>query len=235
MKILSLDQKYDVSGGFDLTGKKINKLKIIKRDDTKRRRYWICECDCGEIKSIRQDLITSGHTKSCGCLIKEEMRSRKTHDMSKTIEYDTWKHMIQRCTNKTAINYDNYGGRGIFVCEEWKNSFETFYNDMGDKPIGSSIDRIDNDGNYEPSNCRWVTKQQSNWNVGSKVGTSKYKGVHFSKSKNRWISQIWKDYKLTYIGSFKNELDAAMAYNKKAIDFFGEYACLNKIGSEKNV
>lgn len=125
---------------------------------------WICRCDCGEKVKVTASSLTVGNTKSCGCLHSEAVvLANKIHGMCDTPEYRAWSAMKERCSNSSGKNYKHYGGRGISVCDRWRNSFENFYEDMGDKPFPKffySIDRIDNDGNYEPSNCRWATKKQ---------------------------------------------------------------------------
>ena len=105
----------------------------------------LCRCDCGQSKIVFQSNLGRGNTKSCGCYEKDFPSDYK-HGMRHSIEYQTWANMIQRCTNKNRPDYERYGGRGIKVCDEWKNSFESFYKDMGNKPKGKTLDRIDNEG-----------------------------------------------------------------------------------------
>ncbi|MDG9717442.1 hypothetical protein [Streptomyces sp. DH24] len=125
-----------------------------------------CMCDCGAEHTIARGKW--GKTKSCGCLQRETTAARnrlnQTHGMSKTKTYRVWVAMIQRCTDPNATGYANWGGRGITVCERWRNSFEAFLADMGERPEGCSIDRIDNNGNYEPDNTRWATAQEQTQN-----------------------------------------------------------------------
>lgn len=126
------------------------------------RYYAVCQCSCGsKPKKIRQDGLKSGVVESCGCLQKE--RTTK-HGMTESIHYDRWKNMIDRCVNEKCSAYENYGGRGIKVCDRWL-SLPNFIEDMSEGYFeGAEIDREDNDGNYEPGNVRWATRSENNDN-----------------------------------------------------------------------
>lgn len=123
------------------------------------------KCTCGIEFVTRRAAVKSGHTKSCGCLTKQlQAALRVTHGMSSSSEYHTWQQMIARCTNPNNVRFKHYGGRGISACPEWLDSFEVFYNDMGARPKGLSLDRINNDGNYSKFNCRWADIETQNRN-----------------------------------------------------------------------
>lgn len=157
----------------DLSGEKFGRLTalaFVGHYGPRRRLMWRCRCDCGELILATGTAMTTGHTKSCGCWLADQAKlnlSRKTHGhwsgMRATPEYSAWQSMKQRCSNPNDIEYRNYGGRGIAVCERWLGSFENFLADMGNRPSPQhSMDRVDVDGNYTPENCRWAdTKTQA--------------------------------------------------------------------------
>lgn len=163
----------------NLIGKKFGRLLVQKFDCIKNNNYyWICKCDCGNEKSIASGHLKSGRTKSCGCYNREIVSAKcGTHHLTKTRIYKIWRGMIDRCYYPSHKYYKDYGGRGIKICDEWKNDFYKFYvwaNQNGYNPNAKrgecTIDRINNDGNYEPNNCRWVNlkEQQNNTRIVKK-------------------------------------------------------------------
>jgi hypothetical protein len=151
----------------DLIGKRFGRLTVTKRLKVKWVTVWLCRCSCGEITKVFGSNLRSGHTQSCGCLTKEITAQRNRANIrhghcvayKSTRIYRIWSSMLERCRTPQHRAYKHYGGRGIRVCEQWL-IFENFLADMGERPPGRSLDRIDNDGNYEPSNCRWATQTE---------------------------------------------------------------------------
>lgn len=144
----------------DLTGVKMGNLTVVERGSNKGKKVsWNCICKCGKTTNVLADNLNNQHTKSCGCLIAQTYKETfSTHKMSKTKLFYIWSSMKARCNNPNKDHYDYYGGRGIKVCKEWNNSFESFYkwaNSNGYKE-GLSIERKDNDGDYKSTNCIWV-------------------------------------------------------------------------------
>jgi hypothetical protein len=140
----------------------------IEADRRKGHRQWLCRCECGSKKVIFGTNLKRGLSRSCGCLQRELQTKPLTHGQSgrrRTSEYIAWFNMKQRCYNPQYTRYKNWGGRGIRVCDRWLNSFENFLIDMDSKPSPEhSLDRKDNDGDYEPSNCRWATDMEQRRN-----------------------------------------------------------------------
>lgn len=161
---------------IDLTGKFFGRLKAVKRKGTAKDGHanWLCLCKCGEYTIVSSNNLRFGSVKSCGCLSREKTITRSIkhgHNRNKNPSrtYNSWCNMIKRCTNPKTFAYKNYGKRGITVCKRWSNKkdgFKNFLKDMGERPEGKSLDRIDNNKlirGYSPNNCKWsTTKEQNN-------------------------------------------------------------------------
>lgn len=154
----------------DLTGRRFGRLVVMRFHDYNKygQPRWMCECDCKNISIVRGADLMHGKTISCGCLRRERiMEAKVTHGMSHSEIYAEYRNMKRRCYNEEAHNYKYYGGRGIKMCDRWRDDIREFYNDVSILPNfgekGYTLDRIDNDGDYEPKNVRWAThKEQSN-------------------------------------------------------------------------
>lgn len=148
---------------INIKGERYGRLVVIKSlKDKNGKTRWRCRCDCGQVKDTGTHQLRGGNTRSCGCLTRERLNAkptRRTHGYTGIPEHVVWKGMRARCNNENHAAYKNYGGRGIKVCKRW-NKFSNFLADMGKRPSSKhTIERTDNNKNYEPSNCEWVTRK----------------------------------------------------------------------------
>jgi len=183
----------------DLTKIKFTRLQPIKviGKTKKNSLIWLCKCDCGKYTKVVADDLRKGSTKSCGCLRRERFL---THNKSDSRIYHIWSAMKSRCYNKNNLRYNDYGGRGIKVCKEWKDDFMNFYTwtMANGYEENLSIDRINNDGDYEPNNCRWTTIKEQNQHTRRTIIVSykekEYNLSQLSKLLNINYSKIYKWY-----------------------------------------
>lgn len=195
-------------GRIDLSGMVFGRLTALAHVG---KSFWECECSCGRSKKVYAGNLRSGHTKSCGCLLAASVR--KTHRMSKTVLYSRWRDILNRCYRNATQAYKHYGGRGITVCDEWRTRFEPFrdwalangYTDA------LEIDRIDVNGNYEPSNCRFVTHLENARNTRTNVLIT-HGGD--TKTMSAWAVELKIPYKLLQQRITRDKLSFAEAITK---------------------
>lgn len=184
-------------------GQRFRRLVVLKTDHIEGRKYYICQCDCGNTTKASGSALMSGNTGSCGCLMREYRKSgnsNRTHGKRHSSEYEIWAAIQQRCKNPNNPAYPRYGGRGITVCERWK-TFAQFLADVGERPDPSlTLDRIDNNGNYEPSNCQWATLAQQGSNKrNNRILTFQGKSVTLAEwSRITGIKRTTIDQRLNY-------------------------------------
>ena len=166
-----------------IINKKFEMLTVIRYADPFSSEYFICRCECGTEKRIRVYPLLNKTTRSCGCLRRNGVAAKnRTHGLAGTPAHRSWKAMLTRCTNSKNHKFPSYGGRGIKICDRWMK-FENFYADMGDRPQGTTLDRIDVDGDYTPDNCQWATADQQRFN---KRGSSYVEAFGCRMNVGRW-------------------------------------------------
>ena len=200
---------------IDLSGHVYGKLTVLHEYfPYSKRRKWVCTCVCGVQCVIAGNNLRNGHTQSCGCYAKQQTsNANTTHGCTETRLYNTHQHMISRCTCPSDSRYASYGGRGIRVCAAWEDFsvFKLWAESHGYKQH-LTIDRINNDGNYEPTNCRWATPTTQSRNRNKLPNkTSSYIGVSWHNTKKKWAANVGVNKKIQHIGDFINEKDAAVA------------------------
>jgi len=196
---------YDVNPYIKPSGKKERKARF--------------KCTCGKEFEAIISSVKSGNTKSCGCYMINKIKESNTiHGLRSHPLYIKWASIVSRCNNKNVNNYERYGGRNIKICKEWRKNFKSFYDYVTKLPNyrkkGVTLDRIDNDGNYEPGNLRWITIRQQNINRRTqKNNTSGYIGIGYNKYHKKWSSIININKKQIHIGYFLNKEDAIKSRN----------------------
>lgn len=206
---------------LDLKGKRFGRLVVLEGAGLNKHQktLWKCRCDCGNIDTFVGGSLQSGNTKSCGCL---KLEAITTHGMYGTPTRAAWMSMLSRCINPNNKSYKNYGGRGISVCSAW-SKFATFFADMGKKPTGLTLERIQNDLGYSKENCCWAsyTIQARNRRL-QKSNTSGCNGIDFNKQHQKWQVRISVDHKRYFIGYFATLEEAKTARHQAEQKYWRE-------------
>lgn len=227
---------------IDLTGQVFGRLTIIKKVGISKNKFalWLCKCTCGNEIIVTSNNLRTGNSKSCGCFATELRRKKLLkHGFKHTRIYNIWRAMKQRCCNKNSSNYKNYGKRGIRICQEWLDDFINFYNWALEHGYSDnlSIDRIDTNGNYEPSNCRWITLKEQNNNRRSNNNITIGKKT---QNLELWCKELhikrYQVYTLVYKGkSFKEAILMLAKPFQTQLDAFFETNDYTKLLPETNI
>lgn len=218
-----------MSKALDLKDQKFGRLLVISREANNKYKQsvWLCQCECGVRKLIKGTQLNKGGTKSCGCLQKDVLRERSTthggtkgRTCSKT--YNTYRGMKSRCYRERDTHFYLYGAKGIKVCDRWLESFENFYEDMGERPEGLTLERKDPTKDYEPSNCKWENITGQNYNIGVKSNnTTGRTGIRQSRNGEKWLAFISKDCVKYYLGTYDSYEEAIEVRELAELELYG--------------
>lgn len=210
----------------DFTGRKVGKLAVQSKVSSEGKfDTWLCRCDCGN-EVTKTSVYLRVYKGSCGCDNPRNTTHKHTVDRKHSPEYSVWNSMVGRCERPNTDAYEMYGKRGISVCDRWSptkgGSFENFLEDMGERPEGFTLDRIDNNGNYEKDNCRWTTISVQGFNQSRRVtNKSGRTGVHWNKQLGKWESYITKDRNKIGLGYYSLFEEAVKARECAELKYFG--------------
>lgn len=225
----------------DIINQQFGELTVLYRDESNTTKF-VCACSCGKTTSTTKQRLKNGRTKSCGCMksayLADAARKHGGYkDGKNSPEYQSYIAMIHRCYDPKRKGWEYYGGKGILVEDRWREpspqGFLNFLQDMGERPEGTSLDRIDGNKNYSKENCRWASARVQAHNTNkakNQNSTSKYRGASLRKNNGRFMARIGNGCGgYEWLGDFACEIEAAEAYNKRALEIFGDDAILNEI------